>query len=162
DIVLDPFSGSATTLAVAKKLKRRFLGFDLSPDYVKRGTERLIEIHVGDALTGSDEPTMSAPQTNAGKKSFKRSKREGDQSPLETVLENSAAARMEWSSRVFVDGIIEAFVRTRDGYSPDRIVADPDLNQTFADECAHIGISGDIRAWNHALLDLRKNGKLAH
>ena len=32
-IVLDPFGGSGTTLAVAKKLDRRFLGFELSPDY---------------------------------------------------------------------------------------------------------------------------------
>src|SRR4029078_11163206 len=37
EIVLDPFSGSATTLAVAKKLQRRFLGFDLSRDYVRQG-----------------------------------------------------------------------------------------------------------------------------
>ena len=37
DLVVDPFSGSATTLAVAKKLGRNYLGFDLSEEYVQRG-----------------------------------------------------------------------------------------------------------------------------
>lgn len=68
DVVLDPFSGSATTLAVAKKLGRRYLGFDLSPDYVRRGTERLAAIKVGDPLDGAPEPTMSAPKTANGRR----------------------------------------------------------------------------------------------
>ncbi len=63
DFVVDPFSGSATTLAVAKKLGRRFLGFDLSKEYVTRGQKRLNSINVGDPLDGAPEPTMSAPQT---------------------------------------------------------------------------------------------------
>ena len=68
ETVLDPFSGSATTLAVAKKLGRNPIGFDLSPDYVKRGTERLASISVGDALDGAPEPTMSAPSTANGRR----------------------------------------------------------------------------------------------
>ena len=68
DLVLDPFSGSATTLAVAKKLGRRFIGFDLSADYVQRGTERLAAIRTGDPLDGAAEPTMSAPSTAKGKR----------------------------------------------------------------------------------------------
>ncbi len=68
EVVLDPFSGSATTLAVAKKLGRQFLGFDLSQDYVQRGTNRLVQIHPGDPLDGAPEPTMSAPSTANGRR----------------------------------------------------------------------------------------------
>jgi site-specific DNA-methyltransferase (adenine-specific) len=67
DLVLDPFSGSATTLAVAKKLGRRYLGFDLSPQYIERGLARLDAIQPGDPLDGAPEPTMSAPTTANGK-----------------------------------------------------------------------------------------------
>jgi DNA modification methylase len=63
ELVIDPFSGSATTLAVAKKLDRRYLGFDLSKEYVKLGQRRLDSIAAGDPLDGAPEPTMSAPQT---------------------------------------------------------------------------------------------------
>lgn len=68
ELVLDPFSGSATTLVVAKKLGRDYLGFDLSPQYVERGRSRLATIHSGDSLDGSPEPTMSAPATKNGKR----------------------------------------------------------------------------------------------
>jgi site-specific DNA-methyltransferase (adenine-specific) len=67
DLVLDPFSGSATTLAVAKKLGRKYLGFDLSPQYIERGRARLAAIQAGDALDGAPEPTMSAPATGNGR-----------------------------------------------------------------------------------------------
>jgi site-specific DNA-methyltransferase (adenine-specific) len=63
EMVVDPFSGSATTVAVAKKLGRRYLGFDISKEYVTRGQKRLNAINVGDPLDGAPEPTMSAPQT---------------------------------------------------------------------------------------------------
>jgi len=63
DLVLDPFSGSATTVAVAKKLSRRHLGIDLSAEYVTRGRARLDAIAAGNPLDGAPEPTMSAPAT---------------------------------------------------------------------------------------------------
>lgn len=33
DLVLDPFTGSGTTLRVAKKLKRNYVGYEISPTY---------------------------------------------------------------------------------------------------------------------------------
>lgn len=40
-LVLDPFSGAATTLLVAKKLNRRGVGIELNPDYCAMSAKRL-------------------------------------------------------------------------------------------------------------------------
>jgi site-specific DNA-methyltransferase (adenine-specific) len=74
DVVLDPFSGSSTTLTVAKKLGRDFLGFELSEEYAKLGTDRLAAASVGDRLEGAEEPKVSAPATNSKQARRKRSK----------------------------------------------------------------------------------------
>lgn len=44
DIVLDPFSGAGTTCAVAKKMKRHYIGFEMSKFYHDEAVERLSEI----------------------------------------------------------------------------------------------------------------------
>ena len=54
DLVLDPFVGSGTTLAVARKLNRRGLGFELSADYAANAQQRLDSIRPGDPLDGGD------------------------------------------------------------------------------------------------------------
>lgn len=41
DIILDPFMGSGTTAVVAKKLKRNFIGIEISPKYINIATQRL-------------------------------------------------------------------------------------------------------------------------
>jgi site-specific DNA-methyltransferase (adenine-specific)/modification methylase len=41
DLVLDPFTGSGTTAAVAKKLGRNFIGFERELSYVKMARERV-------------------------------------------------------------------------------------------------------------------------
>ncbi|MEX0613692.1 MAG: site-specific DNA-methyltransferase, partial [Pirellulales bacterium] len=68
DIVLDPFAGSGTTLAVAKKLGRRWIGCELSEDYVRAATERLNTVQVGEPLDGPADPIASAPSTANGRR----------------------------------------------------------------------------------------------
>jgi len=41
DVVLDPFLGSGTTVAVAKKLGRRGVGYEINPDLKAEITKRL-------------------------------------------------------------------------------------------------------------------------
>lgn len=41
EIVLDPFSGNGTTCIVAKKLGRKFIGFELSKDYAEKSMKNL-------------------------------------------------------------------------------------------------------------------------
>ena len=44
DLVLDPFSGSGTTAAVACQLGRKYAGIDISEDYVANSIERIEEL----------------------------------------------------------------------------------------------------------------------
>jgi site-specific DNA-methyltransferase (adenine-specific) len=41
DLILDPFSGSGTTLRVCQQLNRNAIGFELNPDYVAMTQQRL-------------------------------------------------------------------------------------------------------------------------
>ena len=66
--MFDPFGGSGTTLAVAKKLERSFLGFELSEQYAARIAERLATIRPGAPLEGAPEPLKSAPATKDGRR----------------------------------------------------------------------------------------------
>ena len=43
DIVLDPFMGSATTLRVAKRLRRHAVGIDIQEEYISRAHAELVE-----------------------------------------------------------------------------------------------------------------------
>jgi DNA modification methylase len=45
DLVLDPFSGSGTTAAVARLMGRRYAGIDISEDYVVNSRKRISTIH---------------------------------------------------------------------------------------------------------------------
>lgn len=45
-LVLDPFMGSGTTAAVARKLARHFLGIELVPEYVNMALDRISKIQL--------------------------------------------------------------------------------------------------------------------
>ena len=43
-LVLDPFAGSGTTLAVAKRLGRRGVGIELNPAYITLAERRIAQV----------------------------------------------------------------------------------------------------------------------
>ena len=58
--------------------------------------------------------------------------------------------------------LIQAFGEVRDGYSVDRIIADPQLNRMFLRRCRELGLSGTDYDLNWALMNERKKGNLSH
>lgn len=152
DVVMDPFSGSGTTLTVAKKEGRRFLGFEMSKEYVKLGRKRIAAANVKDDLEGSPEPKVSAPATYSPK--ARRSKN----APPEQRGFSSLLDLPEIDSET--DGIVEAFAKSNRGYSVDRLVADPLLNEDFQLRCERLSIPGTDAERNRFLFRIRKSGML--
>ncbi len=137
DLVLDPFGGSGTTLCVAKKLHRRFIGFELSANYAKHIRQRLSQTQAGAALDGPADPVESAPQTAEGKQ---RSKARFDADTCRAV--------------------IDAFQTAADGFPVDYVLCDRELDERFVQACLKRGLGGNAIVWNRLLLQLRKSGKL--
>jgi DNA modification methylase len=144
DLVVDPFGGSGTTLAVAKKLGRQWMGFELSEEYVTHIQGRLDDCGVGDPLDGAADPLRSAPKTSKGKKrtKFKNGR------PVIALSEEAESA------------VVEAFAESSQGHSTDYLLCEPALGIAFVKACRKKSIPGDPRMWNTFLLRIRKSGKL--
>jgi site-specific DNA-methyltransferase (adenine-specific) len=149
EIVLDPFGGSGTTLAVAKKLGRRWMGIELSDDYAAYINERLKKVKVGDPLNGAEDPLASAPSTRNGKQRV-------DSSHRREKSAKAVALNAEMES-----GVQAAYQKASEGRSVDFLLADPDANSQFVAECKSAKIPGRSVQWNQLLLRLRKSKKLS-
>lgn len=53
-----------------------------------------------------------------------------------------------------------AYQQVRNGYSADRVIADPQLNALFIEKCRELELTNSAFELNFALLNLRKQGKL--
>ncbi len=153
-LVLDPFSGSATTLAVAKKLGREYLGFEISEEYVTRGLSRLEAINPGDPLDGAPEPLVSAPSTQEKSHQPKSHETNGKNASRKATLKPRRQETIDERR------VIEAFRKTYDGFSVDRVVADRDRNADFLSQCEQLGLAGSPAELNRTLFRLRKAGRL--
>ena len=80
-----------------------------------------------------------------------------------TAIEQTVEAKRfaEAQTAMTQTGVVEAFRLTHNGFSPDRVVADPDLNQVFAQACKKLGLAGDSASWNRLLFRLRKSKALS-
>ncbi len=135
EIVLDPFSGSGTTLAVAKKLGRRWLGMDLSEDYAAKANARLAKIVAGQPLKGPPEPVMSAPRT-------------------------PGLASKLWLRAGAERAVIEAFLNAGGGQPPEDVLRQAESRQKFCELCREYGLPGKPADWEQALRRLDEEGKL--
>lgn len=107
ELVLDPFSGSSTTLAVAKKLGRHFVGFDISDEYITRGLARLNAINVGDPLVGAADPKTSAPATPEVPRRFQRAKLEPQGEVVKKASGKRAKKAVEKTGLLAFDDVTE-------------------------------------------------------
>mgnify|MGYP002632317169 FL=1 len=136
-VVMDPFSGSASTLVVSKKLGRKFVGFELSEEYVAAGTARLDATTVGDELTGAPEPKMSAPKTWQGKKN----KRTRDQLAEESAPQKPLPVEQRIAEAIN-DGILTAWLSLKSSETVTNVLDDEAAAERFYQECERLGIPG--------------------
>lgn len=73
---------------------------------------------------------------------------------LAVQLDNLAGGRL--------GSMIQAFGEVREGYSADRVIADPQVNRRFLRRCRELGLSGTDYDLNWALMNARKKGDLSH
>jgi site-specific DNA-methyltransferase (adenine-specific) len=177
DIVFDPFAGSGTTLAVAKKLGRSWLGCELSEEYTRSATERMAAIEEGAALDGPADPIASAPSTANGKRlNGNGLVREETSEPREPVAQIEIAERSQPFKLVpevaaapvpakrelrdlIRDTIVDSFYAVNDGHSIDWLLANPQLQDGFHAACRERGLIGGPVDWNRELLRFRKTGE---
>jgi len=101
DIVLDPFFGTGTTGAVAKKLQRRWIGIEREPAYAELARNRIAAVDAG--LFSEEIYVFPSPRARL-RVPFGRLLEAGLVSPNQTLYFGS---RGEITARVRADGAIE-------------------------------------------------------
>ena len=98
DLIVDPFSGSGTTAAVAKRFSRRFIGIEQSKEYVEISRQRLQTVQV------LKDPDVLEIET----------KRDAPRVPFGSLLDRGLVnpgelmfdARRRWHAKIRADGLL--------------------------------------------------------
>ena len=107
DVVLDPFFGSGTTGAVAKKLHRRWIGIELEETYVEIARQRIAQVEAEpfDAAVFD----VSDPRHSQARIPFARLLESGVLKPGQALYfrgQRGQAASIRPDGKLFVDGFI--------------------------------------------------------
>jgi len=98
DIVLDPFFGTGTTGAVARRLGRRWIGIEQNPDYIAAARERIAAVAPG----SGDEIATTEEKNSAPRVPFGSLIERGLLKPGEVLFD----ARRRWTAKVRADGTL--------------------------------------------------------
>jgi len=74
------------------------------------------------------------------------------------VRANATLGQVAVANREYATAVAEAFIASHQGYSADRVIADPALNEVYLENCRRLSIPGGPADWNRLLLNLRKKG----
>jgi site-specific DNA-methyltransferase (adenine-specific) len=74
----------------------------------------------------------------------------------------AAHAERQPTAPIPTDAIVAAYLESHQGFSADRVLADPELNEAFLSACQKKGVPGSVAQWNRSLLRIRKSKKLPH
>ena len=98
DLIVDPFSGSGTTAAVAKRFSRQFIGIEQSKEYVEISRQRLQAVQV------LNDPDVLEIETkrNAPRVPFGSLLDRGLVNPGELMFD----ARRRWHAKIRADGLL--------------------------------------------------------
>jgi modification methylase len=100
DVILDPFFGSGTTGAVAKRLGRNYIGLEMDPDYVALAKKRIAKVR----KAGDDSVLITPSKRKQPRIPFGRVVEQGLLSPGDVLYDQ----RRRYSARVSADGTLSA------------------------------------------------------
>jgi modification methylase len=122
DLVVDPFFGTGTTGAVAKRLDRRYIGLERDPAYCAEARARIAKVRRAEALALEITPSKR-DQTRVP---FGALVEQGLVQPGETVFD----ARRRFAARVRADGTL---VATKDTGPGAKVGAKGSIHQVAAE-----------------------------
>jgi site-specific DNA-methyltransferase (adenine-specific) len=87
---------------------------------------------------------------------------EAEATSLNQLVVTKLAVQLDSLAGGRLAALIQAFGEVRQGYSVDRVIADPPFNRKFLRRCRELGLSGTDFDLNWALMNERKKGNLSH